>query len=200
MSLSANQQSLVLNLARAFVRDAFNRTLFIPPANLDRIVMEPAGCFVSLHALNGHQLRGCVGRIEASQPLIDALRTAASQVLRDPRFTSDPVRMEELPRLLIEVSALSAPRPAATPLEFEPTVHGIYLTIGNRTGCFLPQVARETGWTREQLLDRLCQEKLGLTSSAWQNPLAKLHVFSVQVIGPEPFVPAAVGPNLKTPG
>jgi len=164
----------------------------------DPVLKAPAGCFVTLHALRNHGLRGCVGRIEATQPLVEALRSASKQVLRDPRFADDPVRLEELPLLEIEVSVLSAPRPAATPLDFEPLQHGIHLTIGSRSGCFLPQVAQETGWTREQLLDRLCTEKMGLAPSAWRNPQAHLSVFSVLIVGPEPFDPSAIGPNWKT--
>jgi len=65
---------------------------------------------------------------------------------------------------------------------------GIYLTFGESgAGCFLPQVARETGWSKEQLLDRLCVEKMGLLASAWHDPRAKLFVFTTLEIGPEPF-------------
>jgi AmmeMemoRadiSam system protein A len=191
MSLSSYQQSLVLNLARSFIRHALAGTSLMLWGDQDPVLKELAGCFVSLHALRNHALRGCVGRIEATQPLLDALRSSSQQVLRDPRFADNAVRLEELPLLEIEVSVLSAPRSAPSPLDFEPLQHGIYLTLGNRGGCFLPQVAQETGWTREQLLDRLCTEKLGLTASAWRNPQARLSVFSVLVIGPEPFEPAA---------
>jgi AmmeMemoRadiSam system protein A len=187
MQLSGEQQSLVLDLARFFVRNALGDAPSIPPDQIAAFLPQPAGCFVSLHALQGHQLRGCVGRIDAGQPLIEALRAASGSVLKDPRFARRPVQIDELPLLSIEVSVLSAPRPAASPEDFEPTEQGIYLTVANRTGCFLPQVARETGWTREQLLDRLCLEKLGLPASSWRSPQAKLDVFSVQVIGPEPF-------------
>jgi AmmeMemoRadiSam system protein A len=200
MSLSAYQQTIVLNLARSFIRDTLQGTSRVLWGDLDPVLKQPAGCFVSLHALQGHHLRGCVGRIDASQPLVEALRSASNQVLHDPRFANDPVRLDELPRLMIEVSVLSPPIPVPSPLDFQPLEHGIFLTIGNRTGCFLPQVARETGWTREQLLERLCSEKLGLPFNSWRNPQAVLHVFSVLVIGPEPFEPSAVGSNLKTHG
>ena len=75
---------------------------------------------------------------------------------------------------------------------FEPLEHGIYLQLAGRTGCFLPQVARETRWTREQLLARLCTEKLGVDPRAWQAGDARLFTFSVLVLGPEPFVTAAM--------
>ena len=65
---------------------------------------------------------------------------------------------------------------------------GIYLTWGEtRAGCFLPQVAQETGWSKEQLLARLCVEKMGLPPEAWKDLRAKLFVFTTLVIGPEPF-------------
>jgi AMMECR1 domain-containing protein len=53
---------------------------------------------------------------------------------------------------------------------------------------FLPQVARETGWTRQQLLSRLCTEKLGLPENAWTDPSAALHTFTADVIGPTPVM------------
>ncbi|HEY2587892.1 MAG TPA: AmmeMemoRadiSam system protein A [Tepidisphaeraceae bacterium] len=187
MHFSAEQEKLILNLARSFVRAGLSGVVPAAPGEVEPALLEPGGCFVSLHSLEGHSLRGCVGRIDASQPLIDALRLASVQVLRDSRFARDPVSVEELSILSIEVSVLSPGRPAPTPLDFEPMEHGIFLSIGGRTGCFLPQVARETGWTREQLLDRLCLEKLGLPAPAWRNPHARLHVFSVRVLGPEPF-------------
>ena len=190
MTLSPVQQSHILDLARAHIRRALGVDRFVPVFT-DDVFREPAGCFVSLHTLHGRRLRGCVGRIDAAQPLIEALHAAALHVLRDPRFAREPILPEELAWLEIEVSILSPPRPAAHPLEFEPLEHGIYLTFGSRTGCFLPQVARETGWTKEQLLDRLCLEKLGLPAETWRHPDARLHVFSVLVIGPEMFEPSA---------
>lgn len=187
MSLSADQQAIVLDLARSFLRRALEGPPPACPGDCEAWLREPAGCFVSLHALEDHRLRGCVGRIDASQPLIEALHVSAIHVLRDPRFSGDQVRLEELALLKIEVSVISAPSLAADPLAFDLLNDGIYLTLGTRTGCFLPQVARETGWSREQLLDRLCTEKLGLPPRTWRHPDARLHTFSVLVIGPEPF-------------
>ena len=185
MPLKPEQQSLVLDLARAFVRQGLGIAQEPAPEIADPCLGEPAGCFVSLHALPDHRLRGCVGRIDATQPLLEALRTSSFHVLKDPRFVRNPVGTHELALLEIEISVLSAPRPVNHPLEFNLVEDGIYLTFGNRSGCFLPQVARETGWTREQLLDRLCIEKMGLPAAMWRHPQARLHVFSVEVIGPE---------------
>jgi AmmeMemoRadiSam system protein A len=167
-----------------------------PPSDLgwdplaDATLHQPAGCFVTLHTLHGRRLRGCVGRLDAAKPLLEAVFATSLSALEDPRFRYSPVYLEELPELELEISVISPLRPVEHPLAFELQSEGIYLTIGQRSGCFLPQVARETGWTREQLLERLCTEKMGLPCSAWQNAEAQLSVFSTVMVGPEPFVPA----------
>jgi uncharacterized protein len=157
------------------------------PAPGDLVLAQPAGCFVTLHRLHTHELRGCVGRLDAVDPLLRAVRRAAASVLHDPRFTHNPVRLGELAQLLIDISVLSPLCCAPGPLEFDLLNEGIYLTWGERAGCFLPQVARETGWSKEQLLARLCVEKMGLPPTAWHDPRAKLYHFTTVVLGPEPF-------------
>ena len=154
-------------------------------AELQDELTTPAGCFVSLHERDTHRLRGCVGRLDPEMPLWRVVRETAGDVLRDPRFTDTPVTADDIPILELEVSVLSPPRQAATPLDFDPLSDGIYLIHGSRSGFFLPQVARETGWSKHQLLNRLCEEKLGLPHDTWQKPEAKLFTFKVEVIGPE---------------
>ena len=189
MLLTPHQQRVLIDAAR----DTIRQTLRGQPARDDEpaaddpVLAQPAGCFVTLHRLDTHALRGCVGRLDAAEPVLRAVRGAAAGVLRDPRFTNDPVWLDELPKLQIDVSVLSPLRPAPGPMAFDPVNQGIYLTWGERAGCFLPQVARETGWARQQLLSRLCVEKMGLPADAWQDPAAKLFVFTTTEIGPEPF-------------
>jgi AmmeMemoRadiSam system protein A len=162
----------------------------------DPILLQPAGCFVTLHNLGG-KLRGCIGRIDAAEPLIAAVSAAAVSVLSDPRFSDEPVTHGDLAQLEIELSILSPQKLVEDMLAFDPINDGIILTIGNRTGCFLPQVARNTGWSRQQLLARLCTEKLGLRADAWQSPKARLFVFKTVIVGPERFErPIASVPNV----
>ena len=61
---------------------------------------------------------------------------------------------------------------------------GIYIVKGSRSGCFLPQVAEETGWTKEQFLDFCCTHKAGLPAKAWRDdPQAEVYLFSAEVFG-----------------
>ena len=186
MNLSDDHQRRLLDLARASLRAALTGAK--PPAlPEDEELRQSAGCFVSLHAIEGHRLRGCVGRLDAKGPLAEVVAAMAQAVLEDPRFMESPVTAEEPPRLEIELSILSPLRPAEHPLDFDPALDGIYLTFGDRCGCFLPQVARETGWSKQQLLDRLCTEKLGLSPLAWKHPNSRLYRFTTLLVGPERF-------------
>ena len=186
--IQPEHKRLLLDLARSTMRLTLRRSRpDAVPACPEPALLSPAGSFVSLHELRTHRLRGCVGRMDASQPLWQSVHDAAIGVLGDPRFREDVVRVDELPSLEIEISVLSPMRPAPTPMDFDPATEGIYLIHRGRSGCFLPQVARETGWNREQLLTRLCSEKLELAPLAWTEPGARLLVFSTEIIGPEPF-------------
>jgi AMMECR1 domain-containing protein len=122
---------------------------------------------------------------------LESLAGAAEASLKDPRFLDQPILLSELPMLEVEVTVLGPLRRAASPMDFDPLIHGIYLAVGDRSGCFLPQVARETGWTKQQLLSRLCSEKLGLPTEAWRNPSAALQIFDAEVIGPQSTAPFA---------
>jgi AmmeMemoRadiSam system protein A len=151
-------------------------------------VIRPAGVFASLHRRQGHALRGCIGRVDSASPLLESLINIAWGVAQDPRFAGQPVTLAELPELTVELSILGQLKPAANPMDFNPQTDGIYLSVSGRTGIFLPQVARETGWPKAQLLDRLSQEKLGLPQTAWRQPSARLFTVPTRIIGPMDFI------------
>src|SRR5438105_6145563 len=101
MNLSDTHIRTLLDLARRTIRAALLAQL--PPSieTEDAGLLQPAGCFVSLHAIANHALRGCVGRMDAAEPLIRAVRDTALSVLGDPRFDDRPVTYDELPHLEI---------------------------------------------------------------------------------------------------
>lgn len=77
------------------------------------------------------------------------------------------------------MSVLSPLRRVSRPEEVDIARHGVVVEQGARRGVYLPQVARETGWSREELLTRLCCEKAGLPADAWRCG-AILYVFTVE--------------------
>ena len=188
MTLSDKGRATLLELARIALRQKLVPSETPPPnMELSPELMSPAGCFVTLHEKGTHRLRGCVGRIEATKPGWETVYLTAGETLNDPRFVNQRVTADQLSTLELEISVLSPPREASGPLDFDLLSDGIHLTIGGRGGFFLPQVARETGWSKEQLLGRLCSEKLGLHPEVWQRGGVKLYTFKVEVIGPEAF-------------
>ena len=109
----------------------------------DPWLFETGAVFVTLR-LRG-ALRGCVGSLEASQPLIEDLRAnAVAAATHDPRFS--PLAPEELDEVEIEVTELSESRPmsftdeADALAQLQPGVDGVVLVWGQRRATFLPQV------------------------------------------------------------
>ncbi|MFW5915583.1 MAG: AMMECR1 domain-containing protein [Planctomycetota bacterium] len=81
------------------------------------------------------------------------------------------------------MSVLSPLEKTGDPMELELGTHGIYVQKGRRTGCFLPQVATETGWSKEEFLQRCCSGKAGLSPDAWKDPDTDVYLFTAEVIG-----------------
>ncbi len=142
--------------------------------------MKPCGAFVSLHISGG--LRGCIGRMVGTDPLLETVRgMAAGAAFEDPRF--QPLSAEELARVLIEITVLS-PLMDCLPEDVEVGRHGIYVTMGWHSGVLLPQVATERSWSRETFLDQTCL-KAGLPKDAWRRPGMRIQVFEGIVFGEE---------------
>jgi AmmeMemoRadiSam system protein A len=136
----------------------------------------PGGAFVTLH--NRGELRGCIGHIEADQPVgVVIARCAAAACCADPRFPA--VTARELPELDLELSLLGRLEPVSNPDQIEVGRHGLVIELGRRRGLLLPQVALECGWDRDAFLAHTCR-KAGLPAEAWKQG-AKLWRFEAEV-------------------
>ena len=148
-------------------------------------LQERQGAFVTLKTHG--RLRGCMGQFVSDEPLWKTVaECAALSASRDPRFAGSRLRLFEMNDLRIEISVLSPLRRIQNPLDIELGVHGIYVRRGMRGGCFLPQVATETGWTKEEFLSNCCAGKAGLAPDAWKDPQTEVLVFTAQIIEEEP--------------
>ena len=137
------------------------------------------GAFVTLHK-NGN-LRGCIGNIIGRKPLYQTVRDMAiSSATQDPRFP--PVTSDELDDIDVEVSVLSKPKVIASVDEIELGVHGVIVSQGPfHSGVFLPQVAEETQWTKEEFLSHLCSQKANLPADCWKDQKTKIEIFTADV-------------------
>jgi len=180
--LTESDRKLLLRLAR----DALGAALGgrqAPAVTLDSAaLMRPCGAFVTL--TNSGRLRGCIGTFAARAPLYLTIREMAAAALRDPRFTDRPVTTAELPHIDLEISVLSPLEKVRDPLkEIELGRHGISVESSWGSGCFLPQVATETGWSLEEFLSHCCAGKAGLPPDAWKDPSVSVFRFEAEVFG-----------------
>jgi AmmeMemoRadiSam system protein B/AmmeMemoRadiSam system protein A len=180
--LDGNDKKTLLQLARrsleSFVR---NKTLLLVDAPESERLRQNGAAFVTL-TKNG-QLRGCIGSMQPTMPLYHTvIRMAAEAASEDPRFP--PVQPEELEDIHIEISVNTPLREVSGPDEIVLGKHGVVVAKGLRQGVFLPQVAKETGWTKKEFLENLCAHKAGLPPDAYKRD-AKLYVFSSIVFDEE---------------
>ena len=176
--LSAEEKRQLKEIARNSIRDSLDGkriTEAIPNAQSSSLNLK-CGAFVSLHKHG--RLRGCIGHFGEDTPLhttVAAMARAAA--FEDPRF--QPVRREELDDIDIEISVLTPMRRIHSLDEFQLHRHGIYIRKGYRSGTFLPQVADEVNWTKEEFVGHCSQDKAGLGWDGWRD--AELYVYEAIV-------------------
>ena len=176
--LDTNEKTALLAIARRTI-EQYIRTHSVPevdPARLNDALRTPCGAFVTL---NKHgTLRGCIGRFVASEPLYKVVQEMAiASATQDYRFK--PIEEGEVKDLEIEISVLTPMRKISSIDEFQLGKQGIYIRKGSSSGTFLPQVAQETGWTKEEFLGHCAQDKAGIGWNGWKD--AELYVYEALV-------------------
>lgn len=182
-SLAADDRRFLLDIARGAIRSELTGEHPAHPEPPGETVRHPAGAFVTLRipdpAGGEPALRGCIGHVEATRSLDDAVRdSAVSAAFRDPRFA--PITLPELEQVRIEVSVLSPLRHVSSPEEVVPGRHGVLLSGFGRSGLLLPQVATEQSWDRETFLTHCCY-KAHLSPECWKNAATEIQVFTAIV-------------------
>jgi len=177
-NFSQNEKAALLNIARntltSYIRQ--RRVPDMDSAGFSQNLLMKAGAFVTLHK-NG-ELRGCIGRFTSDVPLykvVQQMTIAAST--EDSRF--DVVTPGEIDQLEIEISVLSPMKRIYSPDDIVVGKHGIYIKKGYFSGTFLPQVATETGWTREEFLGHCARDKAGIGWDGWKD--AELYTYEACV-------------------
>jgi AmmeMemoRadiSam system protein A len=181
-SLSEAEQKAILELARRAVVEAVchNRRLEKIPDN--GVLASRCGVFVTLHVAK--RLHGCIGVIEAKEPLAESVtHCAMSAALEDPRFSR--MQPADLATLEVEVSLLSPLEPIRTE-DIEIGKHGLLIEQGFQRGLLLPQVAVEHSLDRERFLRETCH-KAGLPGDAWRAAATRIYGFTCEVFADPKF-------------
>ncbi|MFH0828441.1 MAG: AMMECR1 domain-containing protein, partial [Candidatus Omnitrophota bacterium] len=93
----------------------------------------------------------------------------------------------ELKNIEIEISVLSPLEKVDSADKVELGKHGVIVRRGFNSGVFLPQVASETGWSKEEFLSHLCSQKAGLPPNAWKDKSTEIFVFTAEVFSEKDY-------------
>ena len=181
--LNSQERQILLRIAREAVSHAAaNKPLpELELSGLPQRLQEHATAFVTL-TIQG-SLRGCIGALQASQPLaLDVQEHAAAAASEDYRFP--PVSPQEVGQLEIEISRLSPNRELeyadADELltKLHPAVDGVVLRRGVQRATFLPQV-----WEKipdpADFLTQLCY-KMGVPGDLWRREHLQVLTYQVE--------------------
>ncbi|HID49758.1 MAG TPA: AmmeMemoRadiSam system protein A [Chromatiales bacterium] len=170
----ASDRRILLEVAAASIRHGLEqgRPLPVHVDEYPQTLRQPGASFVTLNIAG--QLRGCIGSLEATRPLVeDVADNAYAAAFRDPRFP--PLNEVEYPQLEYHISLLAP----AEPMQFEseddlirqlrPGVDGLILSDRGRRGTFLPSVWQSLPDPREFL--RHLKQKAGLPPDYWSDTL-----------------------------
>jgi AmmeMemoRadiSam system protein A len=172
MTFSPEHRATLLDLARRSIAHGLDQDapMAVDPAGYPEPLRTHLAAFVTLH-LHG-DLRGCIGHLEAVQPLVrDVAENAYAAAFRDPRFP--PVSRQELSGLAVHISVLTPPEPMTFASEanllaqIRPGIDGLILTDGRARGTFLPSVW-ESLPDRRDFLNHL-KRKAGLPADHWSD-------------------------------
>ncbi len=180
--LNEEQQRELLKIARETIKTWLEKRRKLKLPAVDSQFQEKRGVFVTLR--KNEQLRGCIGMILPEKPLAEAVvDMAIESATADPRFP--PLSLRELKEIKIEISVLTVPERVKDYRKIELGRDGVIVKRGFQQGVFLPQVATETGWTREEFLQNLCSHKAGLSENAYKEKDTELYTFQAQVFSEE---------------
>lgn len=178
--LTKQEKAQLLELARNTINHYLStgKYLKVNESKLSKAMKSDCGSFVTLHK-NG-ALRGCIGRFVADEPLYAIVqKMAIAAATEDQRFPV--VEKLEMDEIELEISVLTPLQKIESIDEIEMGRHGIYIKKGFASGTFLPQVAIETGWTKEEFLGYCSRNKAGLGWDGWKE--AEIYIYEALVFG-----------------
>jgi MEMO1 family protein len=187
VSLTDKEKHDLLKLARQALELFVREKKILRPADceigLTPVLKIPLGVFVTLfkkkptdvsvnpkfakRAESDRDLRGCIGYIWPIKPLADAVvDNAIGACSKDPRFVE--VKESELADIEIEISVLTPLTRVNSANDIEVGKHGVVLYLKGHQSVFLPHVATEYGWTRDEMLSQL-SVKAGFGPQEWRD-------------------------------
>ena len=182
--LEEKHKRLLLKLAAASIKYGLEASSPLPVQldDYDDALRQNGACFVTLEI--DHQLRGCIGTLEAYRPLVlDVVENAYAAALLDPRFT--PLQTAEYDALHYHISILHPPLEMQVKSEqdllqqLRPGIDGLIIEDAGRRATFLPSVWESLSEPADFL--RHLKHKAGLSEHHWSDNM-KVHRYVVEDI------------------
>ena len=176
---------ILFKIARGSIEEGlrYQQPLKVSPEGYSRLLKSPGACFVTLRI--GTDLRGCMGSLKASLPLVqDVAQNAFSAAFRDPRFP--PLLQMEYKQTHLHISILEPPQPMTFTDEEDllnqivPGQDGLILSADGKSGTFLPSVWETLPEKRE--FWRALKLKAHLPESYWSSSVqvSRYHTYSAE--------------------
>lgn len=180
--LQQNQKSQLLLIAKQSIAEGFKTGHPLIVNAHDPELQERRASFVTLE-IDGN-LRGCIGSLEAHQPLaLNVSRNAFNAAFQDSRF--EPLSEQEFELVDIEISLLTPAQELSFKSEqdlldqLRPKIDGVIFEDGPHRSTFLPQVWQQLPTPRE-FMNQL-KQKAGLGPGHWRQK-AKIYRYQVEKI------------------
>jgi len=189
LNINNDEGKLLVKIARDAIETYIKEGRKIaPPKDLPEKLYNKSGVFVTINICkDGNELRGCIGHPYPDVALIEAIiDSGIAAAVSDPRF--DPIIVDELDEVIIEVSVLTTPKliVVKTPREYPSKVQlgedGLIVKWAWGSGLLLPQVPVEYNWSVEEFLSHTCM-KAGATPDTWLSPDTKIYKFQAIIFG-----------------
>jgi AmmeMemoRadiSam system protein A len=170
--LASSGKALLLDVARQSIEWGLRtgQPLAVDPDAYPPELGELRATFVTLRRKG--ELRGCVGGLVASRPLVaDVAHSAFGAAFRDNRFPA--LEASELDQIETHISILSPLEPLSAPDEkalldaIRPGIDGLVVRDGARQGTFLPAVWESLPEPAE--FWRELKRKAGISLDAWSS-------------------------------
>ncbi len=183
-SLTNEDKKALLTLARNTIRNyvSKNKKAENDICPVSENLKQKAGAFVTLYKRG--TLRGCIGHFSADKTLNQVVKEMSiASASQDSRFEN--VSIDEIDSLNIEISVLSPMNKIKNIDQIILGKHGIYIKKGFDSGTFLPQVAIETNWTKDEFLGHCSRDKMEIGWDGWKS--ADIYIYTTEVFGENEF-------------
>lgn len=167
MRITNREKIFLLEISRESIRSWMSSTGFRHEPDIQSIISldrpealeNPNGVFIRL--IMDDKIKFSMGKFNPMYPLYLVVRDLAI-------LSTSPLKLNDINDIIIELSILTPKIKVLSIDDITLSQHGIHMVKDGKSGTFLPQVAIENNWTKEEFLGHLSQDVLGFEWDDWK--------------------------------